>query len=346
MSIIRVLIVEDCIEISKGLTDILNSDPEIIVAGIAQNEKEAIELVQKLEPNLIMIDIDRLDIKGLEAVKQIMAYRPTPILVMHTQEPKKEIDSTFQAISFGALDVIKVFSAYTEKNKEKISGELISKVKHLSRIQVIHHPLAKLHEPKNNLSLKSSNENSKNKVIGIAASTGGPKALLSILKRLPKDLPCPIIVVQHISGDFLPGLVEWLNKECQIEICIARDKEQIVPEKVYIAPIGFHIRVANKGITVLSDEPPRNYFKPSADILLESIGNIYQEKAVGIILTGIGRDGVDGMKTIKRLGGMTIAQDEKTCAVFGMPQAAIEEGIIDKVLSIEDIPDEIFKALK
>lgn len=343
---IRVLVVEDSLAVSKAMTSILNTDPGIIVVGVAYNGKEAVELVSKLKPDIVTMDIHMPVMDGFEATKQIMAYNPTPILVVAASVYTQGMDKVFKAISYGALDVV-------DKNELAIAGDrkgldsLIEKIKFLSTIKVMHHPLAKL-EAKRESSLEVLEvEKGKalDRMVAIISSTGGPEALVKILRKFPNNFPCGIIIVQHITSGFDTGLVEWLSSECRIKVKLAADSEEIQPGVAYIAPCDLQARVEQGGKISLSDEPARDGQKPSGDVLLESVARVYKEKAVAVILTGMGRDGAAGMKAVKGVSGRTIVQDEPSCVVFGMPKAAIDMGAADKVLPLERIAEEIIGTL-
>ena len=338
--IIRVLVVEDSPLMCKILTTVLNSDPQILVAGVANNGKEAVELVPRLKPNIITMDIDMPVMDGFEATKQIMAYRPTPILIVSSSVFKLGMEKVFKAISHGALDVID--KSELELVGDKKSGEiLIAKIKFLTGVRVTDHPPATFGDEQPVADLKAPRKRVSDKIVAIVASTGGPQALLKILKRLPEDFPCGIVIVQHITSGFLSGLVDWLAKECKIKVKIGEDSEEIQAGVAYIAPDNLHMRVVAGGRISLSDEPQNRGHRPSGDVLLESVARTYGKGSLGAILTGMGRDGAIGMKAIKQSQGRTIAQNEKSCVVFGMPHAAIEMNVIDKVLPLERIAEEI-----
>jgi len=225
---------------------------------------------------------------------------------------------------------------------DKKSGEtLITKIKFLTSVRVMDQSLVRFRHERSIVDLKARKKRVSDKIVAIVASTGGPQALLKILKRLPEDFPCGIVIVQHITSGFLSGLVDWLAKEFKIQVKIGEDSEEIRPGVAYIAPDNFHMRVKEGGKISLSDEPANNGHRPSGDVLLESVAKTYGKGGVAAILTGLGRDGATGMKAIKKSQGMTIAQDEESCIVFGMPNAAIEMKIIDKVLPLERIAEEI-----
>jgi two-component system chemotaxis response regulator CheB len=339
-AIIRVLVVEDSPLMCKVLTSRLNSDPQILVVGVANNGKEAVDLVPRLKPDIITMDMDMPVMDGLEATKQIMAYHPIPILIVSSSVFRLGMEKVFKAISHGALDVID--KSELELVGDKKSGEsLIGKIKFLTGVRVMDQPPAKLRSERSVVDLKAPRKKASDKIIAMVASTGGPQALLNILKRLPEDFPCGIVIVQHITSGFLSGLVDWLTKECKIKIKIGEEAELIQSGVAYLAPDNFQMRVEEGGKIRLSNEPANNGHRPSGDVLLESVARIYGKGSVGVILTGMGRDGAMGMKAIKQYQGKTIAQNEKSCVVFGMPNAAIEMNAIDEVLPLETIVEKI-----
>ena len=339
-AMIRVLVVDDSPLMCKILTNIMNCDPRILVAAVANNGKEAVDLVPHLKPDIITMDIDMPVMDGFEATKQIMSDHPTPILIVSSTVFKAGMEKVFKAISYGALDVID--KRELESVGDKKSGEaLIAKIKFLNGVRVIHQPVTHLAVERSVVDLKAPRTKASDKIVAIVASTGGPQALLEILKRLPEDFPCGIVIVQHITNGFLAGLVGWLAKECKIKVKIGEDSEEVQPGVAYIAPDNVQMRVEEGGKIRLSHEPAFGGHRPSGDVLLESVARTYGKGTVAAILTGMGRDGAMGMKAIKQTYGKTIAQNEKSCVVFGMPHAAVEINAIDKVLPLERIAEEI-----
>jgi two-component system chemotaxis response regulator CheB len=317
----------------------------MIVAAVANDGKEAVDLVPRLKPDIITMDIDMPVMDGLEATKQIMASTPTPILIVASTVFKPGMEKVFKAISHGALDIID--KKELELVGHKKSGEaLIAKIKFLTGVRVMGRPAARLRKEKSVVDLRASRKEVSDKIVAVVASTGGPQALLEILKRLPEDFPCGIVIVQHITSGFLSGLVDWLNKECKIRVKIGEDSEEIQPGVAYMAPDNLQMRVEENGKISLSDEPAQGGHKPSGDVLLESVARTYGNGSVAAILTGMGRDGAMGMKAIKQCYGKTIAQNEKSCVVFGMPKAAVEMNVIDKVLPLESIAEEIVSIVR
>jgi len=341
---IKVLLVDDSALARKVIIEALSSASEIVIVGTASNGKEAFELIPDLRPNIIITDINMPIMDGMELTKNVMAYYPTPILIVSVSVFKEGMEKLFEAISYGALDAVDK-GVFELENKEGEINKFVEKVKFLSKIKVITHPLARILKQKKESSSLTVASKDSDKIIAIASSTGGPQALLEIFKNLPKNFPAPIVVVQHISLGFTEGLVDWLSKNCSLNIRLGKEGLKIEKGNVYIAPSNFQMLIQNNGEIKLIDEPFHNGFKPSADILLESVAIEYKNRAIGVILTGMGRDGVLGIKAIKDNLGHTIAQDEKTSIVFGMPKAAIEMGVIDQVLSISDVAKGIMAAL-
>jgi two-component system chemotaxis response regulator CheB len=334
---IRVLIVDDSGLIREILKKMLETDPLIQVVGMAENGERAIELVQKLKPDVVTMDINMPVMDGFRATEHIMAYCPTPILILSFILDKEGIYTTFNALAAGAVDVMEKPSGLESKVWNKLGDVLVQKVKLVSKVKVITHVRGRTRrilKHKESVSLSSPN---KYEIIGIGASTGGPSVVMQILKNIPADYDLGILVVQHMAEGFIDGFRNWLGDACKVKVKLAQEGEKIEKGQVLIAPDGFHTIVRNRKSVGLISGNPVNSVKPSVDILFNSIADVYGESAVGILLTGMGVDGAVGLKHIKDKGGITIAQSENSCAVFGMPKAAIEKGAVSKCLPVEDI---------
>ena len=329
---IRILVVDDSPLVRTVLATLLAQDPSLEIVGVAKNGKEAIALVPKLRPNLITMDIHMPEMDGCECTKQIMAYHPTPILIISSSGVPGDRALIFKAIEYGALDVVEN-TKILNSNSPEDAKQLIERVKTLARITVITHPLAKLEKKSAPAAVVADGP----AVVVIASSTGGPQALMTVLHGLPKNFPSAILIVQHISQGFTEGLVEWLNAGSKITVKIALDEAPLQPGIAYVAPSGFHMRVERGKIIRLSDGPPVDGQKPSGTVLFESVAASCGTRAVGLVLSGMGRDGASGAKQLHQSGGHVIAQDEKSCVVFGMPKAAIDLGAVDEVLPLEKI---------
>lgn len=338
----RVLIVDDSLVAREMLRQILVSDAAIEVVGTACDGQEAVEMVETLRPDLITMDIHMPRLDGLEAIERIMAFHPTPILVVSSSVYGEGIGRAFDALGAGALEVVKKPEPRDWAELEAIGRDIIRRVKVLSRVKVITHIRGKAAERQSRLTEAAAPERGKRQVgiVAIGSSTGGPTALQSVLCKIPVDLPVPILIAQHIADGFIPGLVEWLNGNCPITVEAALDGMQVRPGIAYLAPTGSNLEVVGQRVRHATPKSSQLYV-PSADTLFESVAVSYRDRAVGVILTGMGADGAHGLKKMRDLGAHTIAQDEATCTVFGMPKAAIELGAAEEVLPVDSIGEAV-----
>ena len=340
---IKVLIVDDSGLIREILKKILETDPLIQVVGMAENGERSIELVQKLKPDVVTMDINMPVMDGFRATEHIMAYCPTPILILSSIIDKEGTYTTFNALAAGAVDAMEKPNGLESKVWNKLGDVLVQKVKLISKVKVVTHVKGRVRElfkhaesvsPSSHLPLPSPD---KYEIIGIGASTGGPSVVMQILKNIPANCDSGILVVQHMASGFIKGFVDWLGDACEVKVKLAKEGEKIERGEVLVAPDGFHTIVrSKKRIGLVSGEKVHGV-KPSVDILFNSIAEVFGHAAVGVLLTGMGADGAEGLKHIKDKGGITIAQSESSCTVFGMPKAAIEKGAVSKALSVEDI---------
>lgn len=340
---IRVLIADDSKLVAFALQEIFSKDPEIIVVGVAANGLQAVEMTKKLKPNVVTMDLSMPQMDGFEATRQIMAECPTPILIVSSLVAKSN-DKVFKAMSYGALDVIDKGLLETGEQNEGVQSEFIEKVKMLSKTSVMRHVLKNI-ESSLGKSLAKQNETrvGKFKAVGIVSSTGGPQALRILLKSIPADFPCPIVLVQHMTTGFLESFVDWLNEEIPLKVKIGEAGETIKPGFIYTAPSDLHMVISSEDRIVLKDSPALEFQKPSGTLLLESLAAQYGANCMGVILTGMGSDGAKGIKAIYDRKGMTIAQDEESSIIFGMPKAAIDLGAVHEVVGLDKIADAILK---
>jgi two-component system, chemotaxis family, protein-glutamate methylesterase/glutaminase len=332
---IRVVIADDSLVAREMLSTILSSDPDIEVVGLANNGADAVDLVERLRPDLVTMDIHMPSMNGLEATEKIMAFSPTPILVVSSSVHGEGMGLAFDALTLGALEVIKKPEPRDWADLERIGSEVLRKVKFLSRVKVITHIRGR-HTRGEGLAPGAPKMPSGRGLVAIGSSTGGPSALLTVFEQLPANFPVPILVAQHIADGFVPGLVSWLDASCSVKITGAEEGITPEPGTVYISPTGVNIALDGKRIALKKPTAGQLYI-PSADTLFESVARSYGKRAVGVILTGMGADGASGLKMLHGRGAATIAQDEETCTVFGMPRAAIEMGAADQVLPIQAI---------
>jgi two-component system chemotaxis response regulator CheB len=332
---VRVVVADDSLVAREMLSQILSSDSEIEVVGQAHDGVEAVEMVTRLKPDLITMDIHMPKMDGLEATERIMAFTPTPILVVSSSVHGEGMGRAFDALTLGALEVIKKPEPRDWADLERIGRELLRKVKILANVRVITHVRGR-RDHHGYRAKRSAAAGSGRSVVAIGSSTGGPSALLSVFERLPKDFSAPILVAQHIAEGFVPGLVEWLDAASKLKVVQAEGDMLPEPGHIYIAPTGSNMVLA--GMTLGLREPGTGQlYVPSADTLFESVADICGDSAVGVLLTGMGADGARGLKQLHDAGAATIAQDEETSTVFGMPRAAIELGAVDRVVAIDDV---------
>lgn len=340
---IRVLIVDDSLVSREMLGQILRSDPDIEVVGEACDGEDAVRKAAELRPDLITMDIHMPKMDGLVATERIMAYTPTPILVVSSSVYGEGMGHAFDALGSGALEVIKKPEPRDWADLDRIGRDVIRRVKVLSRIQVITHIKGKRDGRVASFAEASrlgSKAPATRRLIAIGSSTGGPTALLGVLGRLDPDLPVPIVVAQHIADGFIPGLVSWLDAGCKIKVVAAADGESLLPGKAYFAPTGANL-IVDGLVSRFRQSTSGQLYVPSADTLFDSVARSFGPAAVGVLLTGMGADGALGLKAMREAGAATIAQDEATSTVYGMPKAAVEMGAADAVLPVHEIGIEV-----
>lgn len=354
MQKVRVLVVDDSAFMRKAIAIMLESDPEIEVVGMAHNGEDGIEMAAKLKPDLITLDIEMPRMDGLTALRRIMEENPTPVMMISSLTTEGAA-ATLEALSLGAVDFIPKQLSYVALDIVKIKDELLSKVKHIARNRprrpgnTIRQaaPITKLsktiavHDNSDNIAKKPKKRIN---IIAIGTSTGGPPALQEIIPHLPKNLPVPVTVVQHMPATFTKSLAERLNSISKVEVKEAEHGEALVPGTVYIAQGGKHmtVRFSSTAYSIfLSDEPSTTLHRPAVDVMVKSVAESYGSAVLGVILTGMGSDGLEGMRLVKQKGGVVLAQNEESCVVYGMPRAVVENKLADKVLPLENVAAEI-----
>lgn len=357
MSLINVIVVDDSAFMRKVLSDIINSDDRMQVIATARNGVEAIEKINKLNPDVVTLDIEMPIMDGLAALEKIMSTSPLPVLMLSSLT-LDGANSTIQALNLGALDFITKPTSIFKINVDDLRKELIDKIivvsqsnykaKNLSNIDT--NIYLNNEQSKDDITvLRKVKEGSDFKLVAIGTSTGGPRALQALLPNIPPDLNAALVIVQHMPPGFTKSLAERLNNISSIHVKEAEDGDILLPGHAYIAPGNFHMKVGKKDskYTVkLNTDAPFSGHRPSVDVLFNSIGDIGVKGVIGVILTGMGSDGANGCKNIKNNSGYIIAQDEESCVVFGMPKSAINLGIVDKVLPIQYISREIIRAVE
>ncbi len=332
---IRVLIVDDSLVAREMLAQILGSDPGIEVAGMASDGVQAVELVERLHPDLVTMDIHMPRMDGLHATERIMAFTPTPILVVSSSVHGEGMGRAFDALSAGALEVIRKPEPKDWADLQRIGTEVILKAKVLARVKVITHIRGRRGE-RTIPGTRHRRERGQRSIVAIGSSTGGPSALEAVLCGLPRSFPVPIVIAQHIADGFVPGLVSWLSGVCELKVKAAEDAEELSRGTVYFAPTGTNVEVDDNRVRFVAPGA-RQLYVPSADTLFDSVAVSHGPNAVGVILTGMGADGAQGLKRMRDAGAATIAQDEATSTVWGMPKAAVELGAAESVVPLEQI---------
>lgn len=333
---IRVLLADDSPLAREYLKDIISGSPDVVVAGEAGNGREAVELTHRLRPDLVIMDILMPVMGGMEAIARIMDEVPTPILALSSTFDDEEVRLVFQAIEKGALDVMAKPSGGMRRSST-FAETLLQKIRLLARISVITHLRGGETQEAPAFLPRTRKER---RVVAIGASTGGPRAVLTILKSLPRNFRGTLLVVQHIASGFAEGFASWLSQEAALPVVVAREGEPLQEGKVYVAPNDLHL-IARGGRIALADSPAVLSCKPSVDVLFASIAAEYGAEGVGVLLTGMGKDGAQGLSAMKNHGGYTIVQDEETCTIFGMPKAAIALSAAIEILPLDRIAGRI-----
>jgi two-component system, chemotaxis family, protein-glutamate methylesterase/glutaminase len=323
---ITVLIVEDSPVARDLLHHILGADPDIHVIGTAHDGRTALDAVQRRKPDVITMDIYMPKMNGLEATRKIMQTHPTPIVIVSGSVDRDEVTTTFRAIEAGALAVMPRPQGIGHPEHEAAAQELVQTVKLMSEVKVVRRWPRLRSEARVPSAPKVDIPRAPNdiQVVAIGASTGGPLALRTILAGLPNDFPVPVLIVQHMAGGFVQGFGEWLAQSSGFPVHVAADGEYLLPGHAYVAPDGFHMKVGMGHRVALSQEALENGLRPSVSTLFQSVAHVYGHHAVGVLLTGMGKDGAEELKVLKDTGAITIVQDKDSAVVHGMPGEAIK----------------------
>lgn len=338
---IKVLIVDDSPVARKMLRFLFELDPDIQVVGEAGNGTEAILQADSLKPTVITMDLKMPGMDGYGAIEQIMRTNPTPILVITSSYHGRNSSSAFEALSRGALEIVQ------KPDLKKVlsdleSNKIVEMVKRLSGIRVKWTPGSKA--PARDVKKKPSFPVAgKYKIVAVGASTGGPTALSRFLGGLSADFPVGIVIAQHITEGFEAGLAHWLSSTTSLEVRVAEPGEPITQGKVYISPAHHHTEVTARKQIHLLDAPPLNNYRPSVNLLFESVASAYGDTAIGILLTGMGDDGATGLKKMRDCGAYTIAQDRNSSVVFGMPREAAKLDAASEIVSLNCISETLCK---
>ncbi|HEU4685391.1 MAG TPA: chemotaxis response regulator protein-glutamate methylesterase [Nitrospira sp.] len=346
---IQVLVVDDSTFMRKSLSTMLASDRRIAIAGMARNGEEALQQVHALRPDVVTMDVEMPGMNGLEALKRIMAEHPVPVVMVSSLTTEGAGD-TLKALELGAVDYIAKQLDGVATKIERIHDELIEKIIAVSQAGEkvrawATAPGRSAPRPRTALTAHSVSVTRGARLVAIGCSTGGPQALLEVLPGFPSDFPAPILIVQHMPKTFTKPFAERMNSICSLEVKEAADGDELKPGRILIAPGGLQCRVKRKSImsnvVALSPNFERHLHAPSVDVMMQSVADVYEERGIAVILTGMGHDGLDGMRAVKAVNGRTIAQDEATSIVYGMPKAVAEAGYADKVIPLFGVVGEI-----
>lgn len=330
---IRVLIAEDSAVTREYLIEVLDDDPGLTVVGAAHNGARAVELAEELLPDVVLMDVHMPVLDGYEATRLIMQRAPTPIVMATASSSQSQTRSGFTALEAGALILLDKPPGPFDPDHERAEQALIRTIKLMAEVKVVRHWAARPAGGRRPAPASAKPA----RMVAIGASTGGPQVLAKVLGALPPTLAVPIVLVQHISEGFIGGFTEWLSTRTALEVVLASPGTPLQPGTVHVADGDGHLKVTREGRLTRTDGPPVNGFRPSISCLFDSVAIAYGAEAIGILLTGMGRDGADGLRRMRDAGACTIAQDEDTSVVFGMPGEAVRLDAASEVLTPEAI---------
>ena len=340
---IRVLVADGSVVERERITALLCTDPEIQVVGQAARSAGVVEAAKRLYPDIIVLDACLPGEGGFEITKEIMIETPAPVVIVSDETDARQVEASILALRAGALAVVARPLPSHNGHAVPASQHFISTIKAMSHVKVVRHWRQSLKLPPVS---RAALPDAPPLVVAIAASTGGPAALQQVLSELPGDFPAPILVVQHIASGFVDGLVNWLNALCSLKVKVAVQAEQLQPHTVYVAPDGSHLGVSGRSRILLSAAEPIGGFRPSATFLFESVAQAFGASSLHVILTGMGQDGVVGLKAARASGARIVAQDEASSVVFGMPGAAIGAGVVDSILPLTSVAGELLATMR
>lgn len=342
---VRVLIVDDSAFMRQVIIKMLEADPEIKVVGYARDGNEALEKIQRFNPDVVTMDVEMPGLDGLETLEQIMCIKPTPV-VMLSAVTTRGAQTTIRALELGAVD----FVAKPEKRIDmvKLATELPQKVKMAASVAVAKVCRARKLEPISIPTLTTPPAKRIKKsieVVAIGTSTGGPAALNTLFKTLPTNLPAGVLIVQHMPLGFTASLAQRLNDIGRMPVKEAEDGDLIVPGKALLAPAGWQMEVVRRSgvaqVRLSKESPIKTLFRPSVDVLFLSVAKVFGGNSLGVVMTGMGNDGTKGLKAMKAKNAVGLAEDESTCIVYGMPRSVIEAGLADKIAPLPQLAKEI-----
>lgn len=338
--VIRVLVVDDSAYMRYVLRNTLASDPAIDVVDVARDGLDALDKIASLKPDVVTLDLEMPRMNGFEALKRIMVECPLPVIILSGLS-QEGADATIQALRLGAVDFVPK-PTNGSVSLQSVRETLLAKIKQvagldMSKLRVPHpNPMTsrgKIEWAHRNLDCR--------KVVVIGTSTGGPRALHEVLPRLPASLPAGVLIVQHMPPGFTRSLAQRLNDISTLHVKEAEAGDFVQPGVALVAPGNYHMSVSRRGTITLDQRPPEHGVRPAADVTMDAVAQVYGPATVGVILTGMGRDGTRGARLMKAAGGQIIAEDQSSCVVYGMPRCVVEAGVADRITSLDRIADEI-----
>ncbi|NMB25966.1 MAG: chemotaxis response regulator protein-glutamate methylesterase [Firmicutes bacterium] len=349
----RVLVVDDSAFMRKVISDMIAEDGAFEVIGTARDGLDALEKIKRLQPDVVTLDVEMPRKDGLATLREIMNTQPVPVIML-SSVTQSGATATMEALALGAVDFVPKPSGSISLDIADVRDELIRKLKAAvgAKIQItrpralpiastILRPKAPTRRPMPVGQITPSND----VLIVIGSSTGGPRALEEVIRQLPGDLPAGVLVIQHMPAGFTRSMAERLDQIADVRVKEAEDGDRVSGGVVYIAPGDYHMTVSPEQVIRLEQTPPVNYVRPSIDVTMLTLPPIYSGKLIGVILTGMGKDGAEGMAKIKEAGGVTIVQDEYTSTIYSMPKAVVESGNADFILPIDRIGDAVVRAV-
>ncbi len=340
MSKIRLLIVDDSATVRALIKKVVKEDDKIEVVGTAENGREAVKKISESDVDIITMDIDMPIMNGFETIKHIMGVAPTPIIVLARSAFSKGDRFIFKAIELGAVEILEKPEISDWGRLEDFSRTLREKIKRLAKARTPSRGDVKVDGK-----IKEGFNKEKRSYVGLVSSTGGPGIVRKILSSIPRNISAAFFIVQHISKGFTPDFIKWLNRATELDV-VEAEEGSIKMHTAYVGKEDIHMGVNRYNRIELIDSPLNNGFRPSGNVLFESMAAAFGEKAVGVILSGMGKDGVEGLKKIKEAGGRVIAQKPQSCILPSMPERAVKAGVVDVVAKPDKIAEKIIKMVK
>ena len=339
---IRVMVVEDSAVIRELLCHIIAEHPQLEVAASVGSGEEALRLLENISPDVISLDIRLPGIDGFETTCRVMSRKPTPIVVVSASVESEDLNISMNALRAGALAVVEKPVGVTHSDYAAIAGRLCTQLVIMSSVKLVRQRLVRPGAPRS--FAQAPAPAGPYTLLAIAASTGGPNALVTLFEGLGRDFPLPILLVQHITASFLEDFVSWLDGMGPLKAVVARDGERPQPGVVHVAPAERHL-VLKAGLMRLQSDPPVSYQRPSGTVLLESLASELGPRALGLLLTGMGDDGARGLLAMRAAGSYTLAEDESTAVVYGMPGEAAKLGAVSELLPLGELAPRILELL-